>query len=210
MGTANLRTKLLGLLGLLLAGCVTNPQPFPLPIAPDAKAIFVSNPELAERAVATGVPGAVAAPELDSEIVLSTSPGGEQVRGPIFEDGSFSLWLRLKQGDRLEARVERAGQSSARVEVPFRVETPNDAILVVRTVSAVKDGTTTVSGGYRAGQRVLIGNLRSGAATLALTDAANDFSATLAAAPGDKLSVFGLDPTTLSTSVAVEAAVPGP
>lgn len=195
---------------LALASCTTNPQPFPLPIAPDAKAIYVSNPELAERAVTTGLPGAITAPLSGDEIVLSSSPAGEEVRGPVFSDGSFSLWIRVKSGQRLEARVARDGQESARVEVPFLVETPNDASLVVRTVSAVTDGKTTVSGGYRAGQQVVIGNLRSGAAAVTVTDAAQNFSATLAATAGDTLSIFGVDPTTRVAGTAVEAKVPGP
>lgn len=201
----------IGILGaVLVAGCTTNPQPFPLPITPDAKAIYVSNPELSERAVTTGLPGAVGAPLAGDEIVLSSTPAGEEVRGPVFADGSFSLWIRVKAGQRLEARSARAGQESERVEIPFRVETPNDASLVVRSVGAVAEGKTTVSGGYRAGQQVVVGNLRSGAATVTVTDAAQNFSATLAAAPGDTLSIFGVDPSTRVAGPATEAKVPGP
>ncbi len=202
--------ELLSLLLAALAGCTTNPQPFPLPIAPDAKAIFVSNPEQGERAVTTGLPGAVPSSLAGDELVLSTTPGGAEVRGPVFADGSFSLWIALRASDRLEARVAREGHESERVELRFRVETPNDASLVVRSVSAVVSGKTTVDGGYRAGQQVVLGNLRSGAATVTTVDAAQNFSATLAAAAGDTLSLFGLDPATRVASPAVEAKVPAP
>jgi len=214
MGTT-IHTTSRSLLAMMLvalglgSGCTTNPQPFPLPIAPDAKAIYVSNPEMAERAVATGLPGAVSEPLEGDEIVLSTSPANE-VRGPVFSDGTFSLWLPLTASDRLEARVEREGRESARVEVPFLATTPNDASFTVRSVSPVEDGMTTVKGDYRAGQQVVVGNLRTGAATLTVTAGSNEFSATLAAAPGDTLSIFGVNPTTKVTSPAEEATVPGP
>ena len=196
---------------VLLAACSTNPQPFPLPLAPDPKAIFVSNPNYGTApAVTTGLPAAVTAPLSGDEVAVSVSPHPQQQRGPVFPDGSFSLKLgTLVQGDSLEAWVERDGEQSAHVVVSWRGDSANFGALTVDSVSPVSAGLSTVSGHFDSGWQVVIGNARDGAAALA-TVGGGTFSTSIAAAAGDTLALFGRDPSTSITTVSQEVTVPGP
>jgi hypothetical protein len=198
---------------LVLAGCSTNPQPFPMPLSPpDPKAIFISNPEQGTASTVTiGLPGAVTTVADGVEVVLGVTPHAQQQRGPVFGDGSFSVKLgSLLAGDKLEAWLEHEGTESTRVELPWLSETPNDAAFSIDSVSPVQAGLCTIKGRWNAGSQILAGNTRNGAAGVATVAGAGDFSLSIAAAAGDKLTLFGRTPGTGVSTTFQEVTVPGP
>jgi len=199
------------LLLTLLCGpaCVTDPQPFPLPLEPpDPQSIYVSDPQDTQSGVATGLPGATMKPEGDDlEVVISRTNRSEETRGPVYEDGSFSVKLTLLAGDALEARLERAAEKSPRVALLWTESTPSDAIFEVNA-SAAQGGQVTVSGRATAGHRVMVGNLRSGAAASTVAGSSSDYTVVIAGVAGDRISAFAVDPATRVATKALEALVP--
>jgi hypothetical protein len=200
----------LALVTLICApACVTDPQPFPMPLQPpDPQSIYVSNPELTQSGVATGLPGAVMTPEDDElEVVISKTNRSDETRGLVFQDGSFSVKIALLGGDILEARLERASEQSNRVALLWSESTPSDALLDLNA-SAAQGGQVTVTGKATAGHRVMVSNLRSGAATSTVATGSSDFTAVIPGATGDRISAFAVNPQTRVGTRALEALVP--
>jgi hypothetical protein len=188
--------------------CSTNPQPIPLPLVPpDTRSVYLSSPERSDAIFATGVPGAVEYHE-GIQIVVRSIQGQEERRGPVFEDGSFTLGLRYAQGERFEAWVERGTEQSARATLPeVKAKLPTDAVIIIRSISRVVAGQTTVSGSYTAGDLIIVGNPLSGASTAVTSN--GEFTASVAAQAGDRLEIFAFDPVKREASGAVEVTVPG-
>jgi hypothetical protein len=199
--------RLTYLLLVVLAGCTTNPQPFPIP-GPDVEKVFMSLASLGGSSEVAGLPGAASA-DVDEIVVLNPSRKIE-VRVPAHADGSFVLELAWSSGEPLLMWAERDGARSDRVAVQLPPTLKSKRLDPTVNVTSPAGGMVTVSGTVEPGDRVIVGNKTQGAASSALAGASGDYSVAISGAVGDRLAVFAIDLSNRESTAAVEVTVPGP
>lgn len=224
---------LAGLCSLVIS-CVAA-DPMPTPGHPDRSKILISSTTSSHDGgpvdligiigLASSVPG-------EGEVLLRSVLSGSITIARVGENGAFAAVLSGAAGDRVTVsyRETTDGPESEPVELDVLVQgdrapnTPTSDVeasvggsapaLRASAPSATSPdgrGRVTVTGeGLAAGQRVALGNVRTGEVVEIEVGADGRFSATIAAAAGDTLVVIVRDPASGATSGMASLAVASP
>jgi hypothetical protein len=175
---------------LLGAGCITNPQPEPLPVR--SELVYVSDTIGLGESYVAGVQGAVEPSHAEAE-VRNTVTGVSEM-APVQVDGSFLLRIGWGVGQPLEVRSWRGEQASEWRSVQVARSSASVIPTTIDALSWTGDRTAVVvSGTTGARTTVVVANVDQGLAVSTTAEPSGAYAATVGAQAGDSLFVFVVD-----------------
>lgn len=191
-------------------GNVANPQPIPVPGAPDADRIFLSRETEKDEVFAAGAPDSVE-PEVD--VWIENIARDERFSAEVTDEGSFLMQIKWATDETLRCWAQRKDKQGPKVELllPDEPSIPPPSLpLEIEAVSPVVDGRTTITGTIEGDSTLIVANEESGATIASTYDEATDFSVEIAASAGDRLLLFSVGTKSRRRKSMYQQSVPQP